>query len=245
MKTHLKQLPSTLLAAATAVFLVTAAAPPAFADRQDSREAHDSRAPITGTVSLKAGVTSVVFDETFQAALSALGATVQKVIPGQIVKGKQTSRFPIVGGAFDLNTLQAEFIHAGGLTLKAGATTVTLSDFILTLSPPVPDPAIETSAVTDALPPVAAGLPGELSALVTVNGGLAGRVSLLAVDPSAAGLLPPLALAKKKFAVANLALSLTAEGAEALNAAFAVTTFTADQAIGTASLVASIGKRED
>ena len=83
-----------------------------------------------------------------------------------------------------------------------------------------------------------------LSALVTVNGQLLGRLPLFAVDAAPAGLATPHELPKnKKLGLDNVALTLTAEGAEALNTAFEVTTFVEGGAVGTASVKASTTKR--
>lgn len=240
MNTRLIHLPSTLLAAAVAALITTAAAPDAAAD-------HRSSTPVTGTVDIKTGITSVTLADSFKTALTTAGIETRKMIPGQFVKGKQTFRFPIRGGAFDLATLQAECIHAGGITLKSSTVTVRLSDFVVTLPgpPPASDPGSGVSATSSEVPPVAAGPQADLTALVVVNGALVGRVSLFAVDATATGLTAPLTLGKhKKLSVPNLGLFLTAEGAGALNAAFGVTSFIAGDAAGTASIL-SLSARSD
>ena len=94
--------------------------------------------PITGTIDIKTGMTSVVLADEFEAALSELGVTTSKIIPGQYVRGQDTYRFPIRGGAFDLNANVAEVIHSGGVKLQTETTTVRLTDLILTL-PAVPE----------------------------------------------------------------------------------------------------------
>jgi hypothetical protein len=234
MKTRILHLPSILLASAAAAMLLTVAVPDAAADRN---EHHESKPPVTGTVNLKAGVTALTLAESFQAALTGVGVEVRKVIPGQFVKGRQTYRFPIRGGALDLNTLQAEFIHAGGLSLKTATTTVSLTDLIVTLPGPDPatDPATQTTAVS-----------AEVSALIILNGDLAGRVSLCAIDLSGSGMIAPVVLGRnKKLSIPNIGLSLTAEGANALNAAFAVTAFATGDAVGTASILACAGRSDD
>lgn len=245
MNSRIIYLPSTLLATAAAALLFSAVAPPAHADRDDDRS---PKAPVTGTVELKTGVTSVVLAETFQTALTSLGVEMRKVIPGQIVKGRRTLRFPIRGGAFDLDTLQGEFIHGGGITLKTATATVSLTDFVISLPglDPVPEPSTDTTLVSSELLPVAAGPLADLSALVVVNGDLIGRVSLFAVDVSASGLVAPHVLAKhRKLSIPNVGLSLTLEGADALNAALGVTSFVAGDAVGTASILASTGRCDD
>lgn len=241
MNTRLIHLPSTLLAAAVAAFIGTAAAPNAAADH------HRSSTPVTGTVDIKAGITTVTLSDSFKAALTTAGVDTRKIVPGLFVKGSHSFRFPLRGGAFDLDTLQAEFIHAGGITMKSATVTVRLSDFLIT-SPapdPAPDPGTSFSATSSELLPVAASPLAELSALVVVNGDLVGRVALFAVDASATGLTAPLTLGKhKKLSVPNLGLFLTAEGADALNAAFGVTSFVAGDAAGTASVLSLSGKSD-
>ena len=199
--------------------------------------------PITGTVDVKTGMTSVVLDESFKTALSDLGAETKKIIPGQFVKGHQTHRFPIRGGAFDLSSLQAEIIHSGGVKIFTDTLTVSLTDFIITLPAPVEEPAEPVIDPGTGLPlPVEPPPVPTLSALVTVDGHLLGRIALFELEVAALSRphgLPP----NKKLSLENLALSLTAEGAETLNTAFGVTTFVEDAAAGTASVRATTAKR--
>jgi len=198
--------------------------------------------PITGTVDVKTGMTSVVLDESFKTALSDLGAETKKIIPGQFVKGHQTHRFPIRGGAFDLSSLQAEIIHSGGVKIFTDTVVVSLTDFIITL--PAPDEPAEPviDPVTGLPLPVEPPPVPTLSALVTVDGHLLGRIALFELEVPALSKphgLPP----NKKLSLENLPLSLTADGAEALNTAFGVTTFVEGAAAGTASVRATTAKR--
>jgi hypothetical protein len=199
--------------------------------------------PLTGTVDIKHGATSVVLDASFEAALSDLGTEKKKISPGQFVKGRQTHRFPVRGGAFDLTTLQAEIIHSGGIKLTTETATVSLSDFIITLPAPAEEPTEPTlDPVTGEPVPVEPPAVATLSALVTVDGALLGRIALFELEVG--DLAKPHALpSNKKLSLANVGLALTAEGAEALNTAFGVTTFTAGHAVGTASVQATTAKR--
>jgi len=200
--------------------------------------------PVTGgTVDIKTGMTSVVLDETFKTALGDLATETKKIIPGQFVKGHQTYRFPIRGGAFDLETLQGEIIHSGGVKICTETVKVSLTDFIMTLVAPVEEagePAVDP--VTGLPLPVEPPPVPTLSALVTVDGHLLGRIALFALevgDLAKPHSLPP----NKKLTLENVGLTLTAEGAETLNTAFGVTTFVEGDAAGSASVRATTAKR--
>jgi hypothetical protein len=199
--------------------------------------------PITGAVDVKTGMTSVVLDDSFKTTLSDLGAETKKIIPGQFVKGHQTYRFPIRGGAFDLSSLQAEIIHSGGVNISTESVRVSLTDFIITLPAPVEEPSEPAvDPVTGEPLPVEPPPVPTLSALVTVDGHLLGRIALFELEAPALSkphTLPP----NKKLSLENLPLSLTAEGAETLNTAFGVATFVEDAAVGSASVRATTAKR--
>jgi hypothetical protein len=142
---------------------------------------------------------------------NALGSLGVAVQP---LKGKQL-RFPIIAGAADLATARAEIAHSNGLALSAGETRVELSNFV-----------IDTTAS-----PV-------LTGLVVANGSVVGRVPLFKVGLPA-GLELPLAPAKGKLVLAGTTLTLTADAAAALNAAFGVTAFAEDFLIGSATVTAN------
>ena len=216
------------MAATAAALLLTTALPEAAAKPPTQQ---------LTTVDVKNGKTSLVLDETFAGALTEAGAAAAKIIPGQFVKGQATYRFPITGGAFDLQTLQGEFIHSGGILVTTDAITVSLTDFIVTHVAPAEEP---TEPVEEPIEPAPVS---NLSALVTVNGTLVGRIALFQIDSTAAGLAKPHALAKnKKVPLNNLALTLTAEGAEALNSAFDLTAFTEGDAVGSVSVLLTSAK---
>jgi Htaa len=162
----------------------------------------------TGTVDLKNGVTAVVFNQVF---VSLVGEnSVRKITPGH-VNFLGLYAFPVSGGAVDLATKKGEINHGGGFAVEAGAVKVSLTDFTISLP-----------ASTD-------GTEGTLSALVTVNGSFAGRVALFAVDLTNG----TCSIAKgKKLVLANAGLSLTSDGAAALNAAFNTAVFAADAPVG-------------
>ena len=195
---------STCVAATLALSLTVSAAPPAPRN--------------TGTVDVRTGSTSVKLSDDFKALLTAGEIKVVKVIPGKVVPGKGVLSFPISGGAVDLATVESEVTHSGGIALVKGATKVSITDLVIS----TPDAEDTTTLPT-------------LSALVVVNGALQGRVNLFSLDLSAAGPAKPLTLPKNgKVVLKDVALKLSAEGAEALNTAFATVDFTADSVVGTA-----------
>jgi hypothetical protein len=154
--------------------------------------------PLTG------GRTSVQLSSTFVEALGSL-----QVAPGVLGKGtlvNGVASFPISGGAIDLGTVKAEIIHRGGLSLKAGNTTVELTDFIIT---------------TLGEKPV-------LTGLVTVNDSLAFRAPLFNLAIS--GVTP----GSDRVVLDKVGVTLTAEAAAALNQVFGVTAFQEGLSIGTA-----------
>ena len=175
--------------------------------------------PITsGTLNVKTGSTSISLDPQFASALTTSEFSFEKVIPGRIKHGKGELNFPIVGGAFDLADLHSEIMSTGGFSLTQGTATVAISDLVVT-----------TPAATDT-----STIP-TLSALITVNGVFQGRVDLFSIDLT--GITAPYTLPpNKKVVLRDLPLKLTADGATALNTAFATTSFTADTTAGTVTV---------
>jgi hypothetical protein len=162
------------------------------------------------TEATRAGSTSVRLSQDFLGALTSLKVTPAAIAPGRITPSKKGvfASFPITAGAVDLGTVKAEIDHAGGLSLTAGSTRVELSAFIIDL----------------------AGNRPVLTGLVTVNDNLLGRAPLF-----------DLALAPRSISgnddflkVDNVAVTLSQEAAEALNAVFKVDAFVPGFPIGTA-----------
>jgi hypothetical protein len=171
-------------------------------------------APATTAVSTNSGLTKVTLDPSLLSALDTLGVKLSKLAPATLLAPKKgIVGFPIVGGIFDPGAGSGEITHRGGLVLCAGETQVVLSDFLIEL-PTASDPV--------------------LTGLVTVDGGYVGRVPLFAVDLAGASI-------KQKrwvFNVSNVALTLTADAAVALNTIFGVTAFTEGAAVGKAHVCA-------
>lgn len=166
------------------------------------------------TEQLVGGSTSVQLSSEFAGALGSLG-----VQPGAVGKGRLrrgVAAFPIAGGQIDLGTAKTEIIHRGGLSLKAGETTVELTDFVI-------------STLGDR--PV-------LTGLVTVNDSLAFRAPLFALElPS---LTLPLSPRRSRLVVPEVKVTLTKEAADALNQVFNVSAFQPGFNIGTATVRAGV-----
>lgn len=81
------------------------------------------------TVSTIAGDTRVQLDAGFVAAVTSLGVEVSREFPGRLKGGIAT--FPIPTGEIDLANARGEIAHRGGLNLRAGDLTVTLSSFVI------------------------------------------------------------------------------------------------------------------
>ena len=167
------------------------------------------------------GATSVELAPSFLGALASLKVSPAAIAPGRIATRSKGvfAAFPITTGEIDLGTLKAEIDHAGGLSLTAGSTQVQLTSFIIDL----------------------AGTTPVLTGLVTVNGGLLGRVPLFDLDlgHSTAG-------AKEELVkVTNVAVTLTDTAAGALNGVFGITALSQGLAIGTASVRAHLEHEQE
>ena len=169
------------------------------------------------TKTLFIGRTSVKLSSTFTSALSSLNVSVGRVFPTEIENGSAV--FPVTGGAIDLQTAAGNILHSGGLTLKAGGTTVALQSYIIdTTSKPV------------------------ITGLVVVNGKLIGRYPLFDITLPA-GFSLPLHLNENRLVLKGVGLTLDPWAAGALNGVFGLSGASAIPAdgtfpIGTAQVVA-------
>lgn len=81
-------------------------------------------------IAFAGGQTDLVLDSGTAAALTSLGVT-----PGIVGSAKANPDgslgFPITGGLLDAKTLAGSIPHSGGISLTAGATVVTLTDFTI------------------------------------------------------------------------------------------------------------------
>lgn len=170
-----------------------------------------SAAPLAAapTVNTRLGDTRVTLSPQFTGALQSLQVSVSTVFPTRLRGG--VVDFPIPAGEIDLQSLRGEIVHDGGLNLRAGATTVTLSSFVIdtTGSAPV------------------------LTGLVKANDSVVGRLPLFDLALNRAPSVRDLG-AIDQLDIENVALTLNADAAAALNGAFNVSAFRAGIPIGTA-----------
>lgn len=182
------------------------------------------------TLDLRAGQTTVDLSREFLNAATTLGVSVTPVSGGALRSrnGRTTLVFPVTNGSVDVGILRLEVFHSGGISLTAGNTTVTLSQF-----------AIENT-VDGTL---------RLKGIVTANDTTVGELPLfdltLTENPSAR----PGNLVRSDIALggnlrlANVRVSLSGEAASALNGAFNVTAFSRGLNIGTATVESFFDER--
>jgi hypothetical protein len=161
------------------------------------------------TVTTFAGNTRVELSSEFTGALTSLGVSVSRDFPAYLRNG--VAAFPIPTGEIDLSNAKGEIVHSGGLNLKAGNLTVTLSSFV-----------IDTTGATP-----------KLTGIVKANDSIVGRITLFDLKLNAAP------QASEHAGITNIKINqvdvtLAAEAATALNSAFNVTAFTAGIPIGKA-----------
>jgi hypothetical protein len=180
-----------LTAVATCVGLVAATGTPAAAD---TASRSSSRA---------LGYTQVVVDPAVYQLIASAGITPSPVSPAVAFpyRGTLAARFPITGVA-----APATVTHAGGLTLAAGADTITLTDFTIEL------------------------------ARLTVSGNVSGSIGTVGRAD-----LFTLGLSHRPW-LGLLSLRLTATAADALNATFGVSAFSAGDIFGYATVVPRLGR---
>lgn len=164
--------------------------------------------------------TSVVLAPGFVSALNTLRVTPGGLEPGNlaVVGANVVSTFSIPTARVDANNLRLQIVHKGGLSLRAGSTFVTLSDFI-----------IENFAAGP-----------RLTGLVKVNDTIVARIPLFTITLSGLPEVKSLDAASGAGTIGSLtirgALTLTQDAAAALNATFGVTAFTRGLAIGNATV---------
>jgi hypothetical protein len=186
------------LLAALGVSLTSALAMPLQAD------------PIINTY---AGSTTVVLSHTLLGALKSLGVAASRQFPADLIGA--TARFPIPTGQVDLASAHGEIVHTGGLYLKAGGTTVALSDFVIDTTGP--------SAV--------------LTGLVSANGQVVGRLPLFDIILTRNPVIKNYGVAGQ-VTISDASLTLTDQAAAALNGVFAVSAFAKGIPVGSASVSA-------
>lgn len=175
-----------------------------------------SAASAAPTLAARGGNTSVELAPSFLAALTSLGVAPGPVFPGRIEAETQGvfARFPITTGAIDAGTVKAEIDHSGGLSLTAGKTRVELTDFIIDLTGTAP----------------------VLTGLVTVDGNLLTRLPLFDLNLSSS----TVKAREPRVNVSNVAVTLDAGAASALNGVFHITALSGGLSIGTATVRALV-----
>ena len=166
--------------------------------------------PAAPSATLASGRTSVSLSAELLGALGTLGVTPGTVKPGKL--NGTTVSFPISGGVVDLATARGEIQHTGGLTLTAGATEVRLLNF-----------TIDTAGATP-----------KLTGAVVVNGSYVGRLTLF--DLALPELALPIQPSGNRVTIPNVAVTLSAEAAGALNEVFGVSAFAEGIPVGTATV---------
>ncbi len=162
------------------------------------------------TVRLSDGVTTVQLSADLVGALAGLGVAPSATGPGTL-GDDGVATFPIEAGGLDLETFNGDIFHSGGLSLTASdGTVVELFNFII-------DNSGDQLAIT---------------ALGTLNDDLAGRFPLFNLDFANAQIQS----SDTDVTITGVVLSLTADGAAALNTAFAVDAFTENLNVGTANV---------
>lgn len=159
------------------------------------------------------GQTTLVFQRGFLAQVSSAGMTVAGAQYAQLLSG--SLGLPVASGVISVATSSVEILHGGGIVLTQGTNTVTLESFTY-------EALNGNQAIT---------------ALMLVNGVLAGRVKLF--DFQGAPIQTDMAMSDAGVLhLPVLELTLDQEAAFALNLAFqSKRMFSSGMAIGTWSTV--------
>lgn len=163
---------------------------------------------------LPQGKTSVALSENLVNALDTLNVRASGFGSTRINDG--VADFLITGGATDLDTTKVEIAHAGGLTLRAGRTRVSLTDFVITNL----------------------GDRTRLTGAVVVNNSLVNRLPLFNLQIGSLGTSS--SEGATNLDIADVGVRLTRRAANALNQAFGVSAFQAGFEIGTAQVDAFV-----
>ncbi len=166
------------------------------------------------TAQIRDGYTLVELLPSFVGALGSLGIAPSKVLPGTL--HQRIAFFPITGGRLDAADARGEVPHSGGLALTRDSTEVVISDFI-----------VDTTSAP------------KLTGIVTANGSIVGRIPLFNLTLPQLVLPLQLPAGPETLLIEGNRVTLTAEAAAALNAAFRTTAFTPGFNIGIASLYAN------
>lgn len=170
------------------------------------------------------GNTRVQLSDDLLGALTSLNVTPAAVRPGRLESVANGARvvYPIPTGELDAEGPKLEVLHSGGLTLSAGQVRVALTSFIIENLNGAP----------------------RLTGIVKVNDTILGRVPLFNLALTQAPALTPNG-GVTRFELDLVDVTLSAEAAEALNAAFGLSgVFTEGFPIGTARVLARLRDRD-
>lgn len=183
------------------------------------------------TLQIKGGQTSFVPSEAAFEAFT--DCDVERVKPGHVKPGVKRIRFPISGGALDMEGLTGEIEHKGGVLLSCTlgmGKQVELHNFRLDL----PETETETEAESEVQAPV-------ISALATVDGTLVGRIAMFTPGGDAftssvnnGGLV----------LLSDVSLILTDEGANFLNEQLDITSLSEGMDLGQSSTRLKVRKED-
>ena len=160
------------------------------------------------------GITSVNLSSGFLQALQTL-----KVKPGVIAPTRLSGtmvNFPVIGGAFDLDTALGNIEHSGGLTLTASGTVLGIQNF-----------TIDTTGKTP-----------EITGLAVLNGAVVGRITLFDLVLPSGFKLPVQPYFGCVLYLNGVAVNLNTNAAATLNQIFGTTAFTGSLNVGTATVEA-------
>lgn len=176
------------------------------------------------TETTRGGATTVALSPQLLGALQSLNVAPGAIAPGKLVATPRGIRawFGITTGAVDLGSatntpITAEIAHEGGLSLTSGGTRVELSSF-----------AIEIESGGNLL-----------TGLAVVNDTLVGRIPLFDLDLANAGI----SRAGNVLKASDVAATLNADAANALNQIFGVSAFVEGLPVGTAEVRALLDNR--
>jgi hypothetical protein len=175
--------------------------------------AFSAAASAAPTLPLGYGDTTVKLDAGFVAALTSLNVTPSAIGSSRLRNG--AINFPITDGDLDFGNAKGEISHSGGLTLKAGNTSVELRDFL-----------IDTS-----------GAASIITGKVVVNDNFVARIPLF--DLTLPALSLPLAAPSAGLAhvtIPSVKVKLNAGAAGALNSVFGITALAGGFPIGEATV---------
>jgi hypothetical protein len=159
---------------------------------------------------VRAGITTVNLSSSFVSALGTLKVTPSALSGSQL--GGTYIDFPIVDGALDLSTGEAEITHGGGLRLTAGKTVVDLRDFIIDATSSQPT----------------------ITGLVIADGKLVGRVTLFNLAISSKDVQ---ADGGFLLYIQDVGVTLTSGAATTLDSVFGTTALKGGTGIGTATVI--------